>query len=188
MSITKKFLAKSIQGKQSVMLRNISIWLDTYDDIFSDFDPRPYSERVLSDDFLTEVRKVCKEKEEPIHELKLLIPAHKRNADDEVIITKRLHNQFKKNDQLYEKQYIQVFRKGVLFTLLGMLLMLAASYLSSLRSAVFHINVLLVISEPSGWFLVWSGLDTIFYTSKQHKKEFDFYSKLSRSKIAFFSI
>ncbi|MBI2151367.1 hypothetical protein HYU21_01420, partial [Candidatus Woesearchaeota archaeon] len=31
---------------------NISLVLDSYDDIFSDFDPRDYSEKALSEDFL----------------------------------------------------------------------------------------------------------------------------------------
>ena len=52
----------------AMLTRDISIWLDNYDDIFSGFDPKPYSERVLSDDFLTEVGKVCKEKDEGIDE------------------------------------------------------------------------------------------------------------------------
>lgn len=188
MNTMSETLSKANEGKQLMMLRDISIWLDNYDDIFSDFDPRPYSERALSDDFLVEVRKVCKEKEEQISELKLLMPADKRQGDQEAVITKKLHVHFKKSHGQYEGQYKNAFRKGVLFTLIGMLLMLAASYLSAMRSEVFLINVLLVISEPSGWFLVWSGLDTIFYTSKQNKREFDFYNKLAKSKIAFFSI
>ena len=36
---------------------NISIVLDSYDDLFSDFDPRPYRIRALSDDFLLECKK-----------------------------------------------------------------------------------------------------------------------------------
>ena len=32
----------------------ISLLLDSYDDIFSDFDPRPYNQRALSQDFLAE--------------------------------------------------------------------------------------------------------------------------------------
>ena len=31
---------------------NISLVLDSYDDLFSDFDPRDYSQKALSDDFL----------------------------------------------------------------------------------------------------------------------------------------
>ena len=32
----------------------VSLWLDTYEDIFSDFDPRPYGQRALSEDFVAE--------------------------------------------------------------------------------------------------------------------------------------
>jgi hypothetical protein len=41
----------------------IKLMLDTYDDIFSDFDPRPFSQRTLSEDFLEEARKASREKE-----------------------------------------------------------------------------------------------------------------------------
>lgn len=179
---------KNGKEKQLFMLRNISIWLDTYDDIFSDFDPRPYSERTLSDDFLVEVRKVCRESDETIHELKLLIPADKRNIPDEEIITKRLNSLFKKGHRKYLEQNKYVLRKGLLFIFTGFLLLLAASYLSAMKSGMLSINVLLVICEPSGWFLVWSGFDSLFYTSKQSKTEFEFYNKLSKSHISFFPI
>jgi hypothetical protein len=33
------------------------IALDTYDDIFSDFDPSPFDHRVISEDFLSELRR-----------------------------------------------------------------------------------------------------------------------------------
>ena len=60
----KTILSNVTKGKQLALLRDISIWLETYDDIFSDFDPKAYSERVLSDDFLVEIRKVSYEKKE----------------------------------------------------------------------------------------------------------------------------
>lgn len=181
-------MQQSDREKKLFMLRNISIWLDNYDDIFSDFDPRPYSDRTLSDDFLVEVRKVCRESDEIIHELKLLIPADKRTNADEEIITKRLNNHFKKGHRKYLEQNNQVMRRDLLFIFTGLILLLAASYLSAMKSGTLFINILLVISEPSGWFLVWSGFDSMFYTSKQNKTEFEFYNKLSKSRISFFSI
>src|ERR1035437_3645551 len=72
----------------------VSIWLDGYDDIFSDFDPRPYSERSLSDDFIAEAKKVSREKLLKINELNLLIPDSKRNAEQESVIIKNLHANF----------------------------------------------------------------------------------------------
>ena len=40
----------------------MSLILDTYLDIFSSFDPRPYEERSLSDDFLDECKKMVIDK------------------------------------------------------------------------------------------------------------------------------
>ena len=37
---------------QEHLHRHVSIWIDSYDDVFSDFDPRSYDERNISDDFL----------------------------------------------------------------------------------------------------------------------------------------
>ena len=38
-------------------VREIAIIIDTWDDIFSDFDPRPFSERMVSSDFIDELRR-----------------------------------------------------------------------------------------------------------------------------------
>jgi hypothetical protein len=167
---------------------DISIWLDTYDDIFSDFDFRPYSEKALSDDFLKEVGKFCNEKDEKVNEVKLFLPANKRNSEDEKIITKRLVYYFKKSQNLLHTQSNNLWIKGSSFTLIGLILMLIASYISSLQSQHFFLNSLLVLFEPAGWFLVWAGLDIMFYTANKNKKELNFYNKLSKSKISFFSI
>lgn len=171
-----------------MLKRNISIWLDNYDDIFSDFDPRPYSERVLSDDFLTEVRKVCKEKEEVIDDFVLLLPANKRDQKMEELIVKRLQAHFKKNYHQYEQYFKTGRKKNALALVIGMLLMLSASFLSSLNSHNLFLNALLVMIEPSGWFLVWYGLDEIFYKSKEKKTELHFYKILSKTKLSFSSI
>lgn len=171
-----------------MLTRDISIWLDNYDDLFSDFDPRPYSERVLSDDFIREVRKVCNEKDETINEFHLLLPMAKRSEETEKIVTKRLQNHFRK----YYHQYLQLTKKGkkkaIICLISGMVLMTGASFLSSLSSRNLLLNAILIISEPSGWFLVWYGLDALFYNSKQKTSELNFYNMLSKSKISFTSI
>ena len=46
--------------------KDIKIWIDEYDGIFSDFDPRPYSERNMSDDFLNECNKLFRENSMPM--------------------------------------------------------------------------------------------------------------------------
>ena len=59
-------MAKEVQTtlEQTALLKKseISLSLDNYDDIFSDFDPRPFSQRALSDDFLIEAKKASRDK------------------------------------------------------------------------------------------------------------------------------
>ena len=42
-------------------IKEISIAIDTWDDIFSDFDPRPFEVRALSEDFIAELKKRYRE-------------------------------------------------------------------------------------------------------------------------------
>src|SRR4051812_46940136 len=93
------------ENKELLRKAELSIWLDTYDDIFSDFDPRPYSERALSDDFINEARKMVREKPTGTIELKLLMPSELRNNETENIIINSLHSHFKiYANQLYTEK------------------------------------------------------------------------------------
>ena len=38
-------------------IKEISIAIDTWDDMFSDFDPRPFNMRALSEDVMAELKK-----------------------------------------------------------------------------------------------------------------------------------
>lgn len=171
-----------------MLTRTINIWLDNYDDIFSDFDPRSYAERRLSDDFLTEVRKVCNERNDSASEFILQLPAAKRSAETETILIKRLHAHIKQNYLRFKNRKKNIQKKAALTLLIGFLLMLSASYLSSLNSKEFLLNALLILVEPTGWFLVWYGLDEVFYRTKQNKNDLEFYSLITKSKISFSSI
>lgn len=169
-------------------LRDISIWIDIYDDIFSDFDPRNFSERNISDDFIYEVKKVSLESDFHIGALKLLIPEKNRNTENENTIIKRLHSHFKKSHAAFRGKMKTKRKNGSLLAVLGMGMMLGASYISSLQSGRFLMHSLLVLLEPAGWFMVWIGMDNLLGTSRELKPEFDFYNKLEKSKIVFVSI
>ena len=172
--------------KQKILqMSEISILLDTYDDIFSDFDPRPYSQRALSDDFLLEAKKASKEKTSGNIELKLLIPKNKKDAEQENIIRKRLHAHFKKHFNLLQEEAKKTRLKGLFLVLIGVFLMMAATYIYSFKSTKFVFNLLFVLLEPAGWFITWYGLDQIFYTSNLKKQDLDFYSKMSKCQITF---
>ena len=166
----------------------ISIWLDAYDDIFSDFDSRPFSERTVSDDFLSEVRKVCDEKSRNKIHLNLSMPANLRDTENEKVIIKRLHLYFRNKHQLIEKDTRMKNRKGIYYILIGMLLMLFASYISFHNPTKFYIHTLLILFEPAGWFFLWAGLDHLVYFSKSKKADLIYFNKMSEAVIRFDNI
>src|SRR3989339_815443 len=99
---------------------NISLILDNYEDIFSDFDPRPYSERSLSDDFLAESRKFAREKISGELELRMLIPKRLRDAAQEEIIRRRLLGHFAKHHRQVQADIRSQRRKGTVMAAVGM--------------------------------------------------------------------
>ena len=56
----------------------MSLLIRDYGDIFSSFDPRFFSEKALSDDFLLEAKRSARDKK-GIYELRFLVPKAKRN-------------------------------------------------------------------------------------------------------------
>lgn len=163
----------------------ISIWVDCYDDIFSDFDLRPFTVRNISDDFLRELRKLSHETESPIGELRLLLPKKARVPESEAIITKRLHGHFIKNLHYFQKKKKTEGKKDILLSLLGICMMVCAAYISSVRSQSLPLHILLVIFEPAGWFLVWISMEHLINSTRKEKPEIEFYAKMTKSKTQF---
>lgn len=176
------------EKKESLKRPSVSITLDRYDDVFSDFDSRPFSERALSDDFIVEARKMAKEKPEGKIELELLLPADKRNHETEAIIVKNLHTHFRHFAHVIETEIKHTKRRGTILTVVGFMLMILAAYIISLSEKSFLFNSLRVVLEPSGWFMVWFGLEDIFYGSRKKKSELDFNLKMAHAQISFLSL
>jgi len=163
----------------------ISLWLDDHENLFSDFDPRSFSLRELSDDFLREVMKFTSEAIAGKLILIFLIPLAKKNSAIEKIIKARLHSYFQKKFHHLTKEQDKVKQKGYHLTILGILLMMVATLISYYLSEQILFHLLRVMLEPAGWFMAWYGLDHIFYLSRENKKDFEFYRKMSEAEIKF---
>jgi len=176
------------EEKQKLLqLSEISLIIDTYEDIFSDFDPRPFTERALSDDFLLEARKASRDKEEGI-QLKFLIPKELRNIEQEKRIVTRLRGHFKKHAEEKKKEFKDLIIQGISFLLLGILFMVLTTFiLFRQENSSAFITFLSVLFEPAGWFLFWEGLDLIIFESKKIKPEYEFNQKLARCDLSFIS-
>ncbi len=163
----------------------VSLWLDEYDNLFSDFDPRSFSQRVVSDDFLHEAQKVVPDASSGPMQLTLLIPHSKKDIAAEKIITSRLHSFFVKKCAYFEKEVKKIVQKGIKVSLLGIVLIFFATLFSDIEHTSLFYTFLRVLLEPSGWFAVWYGLDHIFYLSKENKGLHFFYKRLEKAQIVF---
>jgi hypothetical protein len=165
----------------------IRIILDSYEDIFSDFDPRPYNIRALSTDFLEEIERASVDKHDETIELTLLVPKKIKKTHNEEVIRKRLHEHFMKHFHHLKKERNGLYKEGVWFIIGGLLLMIIATFfLFKHEDTSFIITFLTIICEPGGWFLFWEGLNLLIFESKKINPKLNFYRKMHTSKINFF--
>jgi len=168
---------------------NISLRLANYNDIFSSFDPRPYSERALSVDFLDEAKRASIDKPSGDIELRLLFPAKMRRLELEKVIQKRLRAHFERHARKIGDQYKKIIRNGALFLISGIIVMLITSFiLYGYPEKNLFMNFLIILFEPAGWFFFWEGLYQIVFESKKTRPELEFYEKMTKCNIIFLSI
>ncbi|MFA5953386.1 MAG: hypothetical protein WC812_02220 [Candidatus Pacearchaeota archaeon] len=177
-------MVKKEESSLNLKERNISLVLDSYEDIFSSFDPRLPDSRAISDDFLSECKRATLDKGEDL-ELRLFIPKIKRSYLEEVKIKKRLKEHFLKHHKEKEKERKKVRYSGLIWFFLGVLIMSLETFFIKYREG-WIIEFLIIISTPASWFFFWEGLDKIFITSKENKIDYDFYKKMHKSEISFF--
>ena len=178
-------MTQSADDKNKLVAESeISLVLDTYDDIFSGFDPRPYDHRVLSFDFLVEAKRAAREKVAGLS-LLFMIPEALRDLNKEKLIIKRLHSHFEKHANLLKKEKKISQRKGFFITLLGFLFTSCAAGISFQYKESMTAAIALVLLEPAGWFSIWNGLDLLFQAGNLKKDELEFYHKMATAEIIF---
>jgi len=164
----------------------VSLVLGAYNDIFSSFDPRPFSERSLSVDFLAEAKRATRETDKGELELRILLPIAQRKVEKESAIKKRLREHFRKHADILDKERRGISHQGLFFIIFGIIFMFVAAYvLFKYPLDTLFLNFLVVLLEPGGWFLLWEGLDLMIFKSKEGKADLDFYRKMSRADIVF---
>jgi len=162
----------------------VPLVLDSYDDIFSDFDPRPYSHRALSGDFLMECKKASLDKNEKIN-LRLFLPKTKRNPLEEIKIKKRLKEHFNKHFRQKKKEITGVKVEGVFWILLGSLMMIISAFFLGKQNLSFGVHLLITLVQPAGWFFLWEGLEKILIVPQEKMPDYNFYKKMASSEISF---
>jgi len=178
-------LEKFVDKNDLLKKAEISLWLDHYDDIFSDFDPRPYSQRALSQDFIEEAKRASRDKKADVR-LSFLISEKMRDQKIENGIRKRIQDHFRKHYDEFRKEKRNMILQGIIFMVIGIMFMVTATYIiftTGENSFLFHF--LVILFEPAGWFFFWEGLNLIVFDSKKLDEDILFHKKLSECEVIF---
>lgn len=167
----------------------IRVSVNNYEDIFSDFDPRSLHERGLSEDFLLEIKKASLVKKG--HEINFIVlaPKKERDLNKEIKITQRLRSYFKKHYSILQDEKRKMINKGIIFTIIGIILMIIATYLLfNFKNQSLIASFFTILLEPAGWFIFWHGLDYVLFETKDLNLDLEFHKKMVNSKVMFVSV
>jgi hypothetical protein len=169
-------------------MREITITLDNYDDIFSDFDPRPFSKRELSEDFLKEISRRYMENKRGRFEVHFTIPSAERDLKAEALIKKRLREQFTSMVKRESEAIKKTKDRGYFYMLVGFLILLLDTYFYfylSYESLFYHLITILLV--PAGWYGMFTGIGKVIdepYDASERKK---LHEKFERAAYSFMS-
>lgn len=170
-------------------LMGVMIALDTYEDIFSDFDTRPFSERGLSDDFLKELLRRTLETPKRELEVLMVMPQTLRKEKDENTIKSRLRKHFSKEVKRIEEKRNGKRRHGYAYFAMGGVLLMLEVYLieqaESISKFLFAFSQAFIL--PAGWFLAYTGLEKILQPYGEDAADYEFYKKLQGAAYRFTS-
>lgn len=174
-------MAEKQEPPQPEALREITIQLDNYDDIFSDFDPRPFANRELSEDFLKEISRRYHEDRKGRFEVHFTLPASSRDPSQEALIKKRLREHFAFVASRENEFVNRTKGRGYLFMAVGFLILLADTGLFFTLhedSPLYHVLSILLI--PAGWFGMFTGIGKVVddpYDAVERKKVYEKFEK-----------
>jgi hypothetical protein len=167
-------------------IQEISIAIDSWDDIFSDFDPSPLELRVLSEDFLLELRKRYRETQQGNYTITLYAPITFKDDNTERIVIKRLKQYFKFRHLSLTKELNNQRAKGGLFIVLGVGALGTMSMVTFFKLlSQLQIELYGIVLVPLGWFGIWEGFSRIIEPAPKLTQELALYSKLAKVTIKF---
>lgn len=172
-------------GEKTPTVSEMLVWLDTYDDIFSDFDPRPFAQRELSDDFLKELGRRYMENTKGGIEVSFRIPAAAREPRLEATIRKRLREHFGQERQKVRAQIQQHRHKGLIYAGVGFGLLMADLGITLWQPEAAWAKVVGILLTPAGWFSLWSGMEKLAEVPYKLEHLRSFYDKFAKCNYTF---
>lgn len=165
----------------------ISIAIDTYDDIFSDFDPRDISQRDLSEDFIIELMRRYRQTRLGRYDVVLVAPKVIEDQNAEKKIVSRLNKYFHQKYLRYMKSIREIRAKGMLYIAFGMAVLIALALILNYSKNPNEITLAIIgiIFTPLGWFGMWEGFSKIVEIPFKLASDTEAYKQFSKAYYKF---
>lgn len=167
-------------------LKEIAIVIDTWDDVFSDFDPRPLGDRTVSGDFIEELKKRYRETRAGDFSITIYAPVSLRDDRSERMVVSRLKKHFRLRYLENEKGIGRRRVKGAVLEVIGVFSLTFLTVVTYFKLfGKLAIEILNIFFMPLGWFGMWEGLSRIVNTPYDMLQERLLYNKLSKAGYKF---
>ena len=167
-------------------IQEITIAIDSWDDIFSDFDPSPLEQRILSEDFLAELKKRYRETTRGNYLITIYAPMTLKDEASERIVIKRLKQYFKFQHLSIQKEIGQSMKKGAFFFVTGVVFLSALTMLAFYKMlSALTLELLGILLMPLGWFGVWEGISRMIDPAPLLKQDLELFGKLTKATFKF---
>ncbi len=167
-------------------IKEISIAIDRWEDIFSDFDPSPLSHRTLSEDFIYELKKRHRETKRGSFMITIYAPLSLKDEEKEKVVIQRLKQYFRFRAAQAKKQLGRIRARGIIFVVFGIFslgLLILLTYFKAFSE--LGIELIGIALMPLGWFGIWEGFSKIVDASPMLRVDEDLFIKLSRASYRF---
>jgi hypothetical protein len=167
-------------------IQEISIAIDSWDDIFSDFDPSPLEHRILSEDFIAELKKRHRETKRGSFVITIYAPISLKDEVSERLVLKRLKQYFKFTHLSIQKEINSSKAKGTIFVICGIFflaLLTFVAYFKMIDTLVLELVSILLM--PLGWFGIWEGFSHIIETPPLLKQDREMFEKMNKATFKF---
>jgi len=188
----EKNIAPKIQLKLSEVgtrkQYEMGFWLDSYEDLFSDFDPRQYSQRQLSNDFLYELKLRYREIPKGKLEVRFYIPKKLRKLKLETSTKKKMKDYFSFELKQADNRRMSRQKGGLVYLAAGVLILTINGVFAWEYPQDRFLEFIGFILAPAGWFSTWTAFEKFFIEPEEERRRREFLSRMTKCEFLFFDL
>jgi hypothetical protein len=181
----KRFFQKLYKLDETSSAYMIEVSLDTYDEIYDDWDPSPFKKRDIEDEFNDFV--INASQDIPLNFeiiIVLYLPLPRKDSQKETTLISAYKNYYAYALERLNKTKSNLYKKIIYYLLFSVFLLSIGTFFfredQNLFISVLHEGVFI-----GGWVFLWEFFTNIFITRRELQEEYRLYKRLYQSDIKF---